>query len=637
MQTRCPDGALSAKLGSQCSFHRLRVTHSRQARSGARSEARKAQEQALEHSSPDIRGNGSGASNGASNGSTKGLISSNNNGVVLDRKGGSLEERISSGEFSRTQGSFKEKASRPVRQALAKDPLGPGRQASLWLARLGQQWRREAAGRMPEASGDPREIVGQPVFVPLYKLFLAYGPIFRLSFGPKSFVVISDPALAKQVLLTNAHKYSKGLLAEILDFVMGQGLIPADGEIWKTRRRAILPSLHRKYIASMVNMFGESTLHGMKTLEKAALEDRPVEMENFFSRLTLDIIGKAVFNYDFDSLTHDDPFIQAVYTSLREAEYRSTAFVPYWNIPLLRAIAPRQRRCTAALRIVNATLDGLIQRCKDLVEEEDQEFVEEFVGKRDPSILHFLLASGDQISSKQLRDDLMTMLIAGHETTAAVLTWTVYCLTSHPEVVARLQAEVDTVIGDGLPTLEQVKALPYTTRVISEAMRLYPQPPVLIRRAMEEDTLAGYTVAPGSDLFISVWNIHRSPQTWTRPDDFDVDRWRPDGPPPNESSENFAYLPFGGGRRKCIGDQFALSEAIVALAMLMRRFELSMDPEAPPVSMTTGATIHTSQGLLMRLKPRCQQGQKQSLCQILDDNERTDQIEEELVTMSSTV
>lgn len=180
---------------------------------------------------------------------------------------------------------------------------------------------------MPEASGDVREIVGQPVFVPLYKLFLAYGPIFRLSFGPKSFVVISEPALAKQVLLTNAHKYSKGLLAEILEFVMGQGLIPADGEIWKTRRRAILPSLHRKYIASMVNMFGESTLHGMKTLEKAFLEDRPVEMENFFSRLTLDIIGKAVFNYDFDSLTHDDPFIQ-VMTALFAFDPNSVSLHP---------------------------------------------------------------------------------------------------------------------------------------------------------------------------------------------------------------------------------------------------------------------------------------------------------------------
>lgn len=195
-------------------------------------------------------------------------------------------------------------------------PTYVGRRVSLWLARLGQQWRREAAGRMPEATGDIREIVGQPVFVPLYKLFLVYGPVFRLSFGPKSFVVISDPALAKQVLLTNAHKYSKGLLAEILDFVMGQGLIPADGEIWKTRRRAIVPSLHRKYIASMVNMFGESTLHGMKTLEKAVLENRAVEMENFFSRLTLDIIGKAVFNYDFDSLTHDDPFIQVILAHL---------------------------------------------------------------------------------------------------------------------------------------------------------------------------------------------------------------------------------------------------------------------------------------------------------------------------------
>ena len=199
---------------------------------------------------------------------------------------------------------------------------------------------------MPEASGDIREIVGQPVFVPLYKLFLTYGPVFRLSFGPKSFVVISDPALAKQVLLTNAHKYSKGLLSEILDFVMGTGLIPADGEVWKTRRRAIVPSMHRKYIASMVTMFGQSTLHGMKILEKAVLEDRAVEMENFFSRLTLDIIGKAVFNYDFDSLTHDDPFIQVsqcTHCTVRQqvksvVQFTSTLSHPSWRDKLTHRI-----------------------------------------------------------------------------------------------------------------------------------------------------------------------------------------------------------------------------------------------------------------------------------------------------------
>ena len=190
--------------------------------------------------------------------------------------------------------------------------------------------------------------------------------IFRLAFGPKVFIVVSDPELTKQILVTDAANYSKGLLSEILDFVMGQGLIPADGEVWRERRRAVVPALHRRYIESMLGMFGASALHGVAVLERqigregAAASSSSqhrgsdaappsssssstssessvvVEIENFFSRLTLDIIGKAVFNYDFDSLKNDDPFIQAVYTALREAEYRSTAFVPYWNFAPLR-------------------------------------------------------------------------------------------------------------------------------------------------------------------------------------------------------------------------------------------------------------------------------------------------------------
>ena len=259
--------------------------------------------------------------------------------------------------------------------------------------------------------------MNKPVFVPLYTLFRVYGKIFRLSFGPKNFVVISDNAYAKQILLTNADKYSKGLLSEILDFVMGQGLIPADGEVWKMRRRAIVPALHRKYVANMVGMFSDCALHGCTTLDKAYESGKPIDMENFFSRLALDIIGKAVFNYDFDSLAHDDPVIEAVYTVLREAEHRSTAPIQYWNFPGAKELVPRQKKCVEALKVVNDKLDMLIAKCKKLVEEEDAEFVEEFLSESDPSILHFLLASGEQISSKQMRDDLMTMLVAGHETT----------------------------------------------------------------------------------------------------------------------------------------------------------------------------------------------------------------------------
>ncbi|CAK0785609.1 hypothetical protein CVIRNUC_008820 [Coccomyxa viridis] len=542
-------------------------------------------------------GNGSGPSY-SRNGN---LSNGNKSGSSVSNK--SLDERILSGEFT-DQGSTKERITRPIRKALAKDPVGPGRNIALRLAKAGKGWKAAAAVRMPEARGDIREIIGQPVFVPLQKLAMIYGKVFRLSFGPKSFVVVSDAEVARYMLMTNAGNYTKGVLSEILDFVMGKGLIPADGDVWKARRRAIVPSLHRKYIENMVGMFADSALHGVSSLQQAHQAGKSVEMENFFSRLTLDIIGKAVFNYDFDSLTHDDPVIQAVYTVLREAEYRSTYPLPYWNLPLMRLIVPRQRRCQAALATINRTLSGLIAKSKRVFDEEDQEFGEDFLSEEDPSILHFLLAGGDEITSKQLRDDLMTMLIAGHETTAAVLTWTLHCLTDRPDVLKRLQHEIDTVLGDRKPTLDDLKKLRLTTRVINEAMRLYPQPPVLIRRATEDDVLGGFSVAAGSDIFISVWNIHRNAGFWSNADSFDPDRFPVEGPIPNEITENFNYLPFGGGRRKCIGDQFALFEAVVGLAVLLRRFDFQMAPGAPAVGMTTGATIHTSDGLVMELMPR---------------------------------
>ena len=287
-------------------------------------------------------------------------------------------------------------------------------------------------------------------------------------------MVVSDPAYTKDILLTNAKSYSKGLLAEILDFVMGQGLIPADGEHWRIRRRAILPSLHKRYVAAMLAMFGDCGLHGCAKLEEAASAGKTVEMENFFSRLALDIIGKAVFNYNFDALTHDDPVIEAVYTALREAEYRSIAIFPYWNFPPAMWIVPRQRKVTAALAVINDTLDVLIKDCKTLVEESDEEFVEEYLNRGDPSILRFLIASGDNVSSKQLRDDLMTLLIAGHETTAAVLTWTFYLLAKHPDIAAAVRAEVDTVCGDRAPSMEDCRALALTTRVINEVRPACP-------------------------------------------------------------------------------------------------------------------------------------------------------------------
>ncbi|GBG86175.1 hypothetical protein CBR_g41079 [Chara braunii] len=537
-----------------------------------------------------------------------------------------LASKIASGEFT-VDRSFVVEALTMAREFLAR--FGAvGRPAAMALASAERQWRLKLRKRLPEARGNVGSIVGEPFFLPLYNLHLVYGGAFRLSFGPKSFVIISDPAIAKYILRENAKMYSKGILAEILEFVMGKGLIPADGEVWKTRRRAIVPSLHRKYVEAMMSLFVQCADKLCNKLDAAIDAEEGlqggggggggegggggggggggpvVEMEAEFSRLTLDVIGKAVFNYEFDSLTKDSPVIQAVYTTLAEAGARSTAILPYWKIGLLRAIVPRQRRVTAAMDILNDTLDELIDRCRKLVEQEGTEFSEEYVSQESPSILSFLLASGEEVNSKQLRDDLITMLIAGHETGAAVLTWATYLLAMNPDKTAKLQEEVDRVLGDRVPCLEDLRKLKYTTRVINEAMRLYPQPPVLIRRALEHDKFGNYAIAKGTDVFISVWNIHRSPRIWERSEEFWPERWPLDGPDPTEVTEGFRYLPFGAGNRKCIGDQFATFEMIVTMAMLARRFHFTLLPNSPPMQMTVDATIHTKDGLHMTVTRR---------------------------------
>ncbi|CAN6239036.1 unnamed protein product [Urochloa humidicola] len=515
------------------------------------------------------------------------------------RRQAELAARIASGEFT-VQGPG---WIAPLVGRLSK--LGPpGELAAALLTRLVGAGAARGGPEIPQAVGSISAVVGQAFFVPLYDLFLAYGGIFRLNFGPKSFLIVSDPAIAKHILRENSKAYSKGILAEILEFVMGTGLIPADGEVWRVRRRAIVPALHQKYVTAMIGLFGEASDRLCQKLDKAASDGEDVEMESLFSRLTLDVIGKAVFNYDFDSLSYDNGIVEAVYVTLREAEMRSTSPIPTWEIPIWKDISPRQKKVNEALKLINTTLDELIAICKRLVEQEDLQFHEEYMNEQDPSILHFLLASGDDVSSKQLRDDLMTMLIAGHETSAAVLTWTFYLLSKYPKVMAKLQYEVDSILGDGLPTIEDVKKLKYTTRVINESLRLYPQPPVLIRRSLEDDTLGGYPIGRGEDIFISVWNLHHCPKHWDDAEVFNPERWPLDGPNPNEINQNFSYLPFGGGPRKCVGDMFATFETVVATAMLVKRFDFQMAPGAPPVDMTTGATIHTTEGLKMTVTRR---------------------------------
>ncbi|KAB1199544.1 Carotene epsilon-monooxygenase, chloroplastic [Morella rubra] len=427
---------------------------------------------------------------------------------------------------------------------------------------------------------DVSDLLGGALFLPLFKWMNEYGPIYRLAAGPRNFVVVSDPAIAKHVL-RNYGKYGKGLVAEVSEFLFGSGFAIAEGPLWTARRRAVVPSLHKKYLSVMVDrVFCKCAERLVEKLKPNAVSGVAVNMEEKFSQLTLDVIGLSVFNYNFDALTTDSPVIDAV--------------------KALCKIIPRQIKAAKAVTVIRRTVEELIAKCKDMVEAEGERIdEEEYVNDSDPSILRFLLASREEVSSVQLRDDLLSMLVAGHETTGSVLTWTLYLLSKDCTSLVKAQEEVDRVLQGRPPAYEDIKDLKFLTRCITESLRLYPHPPVLIRRAQVADMLpGGYKVNAGQDIMISVYNIHHSSQVWERAEEFVPERFDLEGPVPNETNTDFS-----GGARKCVGDQFALLEAIVSLAIFLQHMDFALIPNQN-ISMTTGATIHTTNGLYMTLSQR---------------------------------
>jgi len=498
----------------------------------------------------------------------------------------------------------------------------------------------------PLAEGELNDIADGTMFIGLQTFYKNYGSPYKLCFGPKSFLVVSDPIQAKHLLKDANRKYDKGILAEILKPIMGKGLIPADPETWKIRRPQIVPAFHRKWLEYMIGQFGYCNTPMIDSLNKIADTTGKVEMEEKFCSVALDIIGKSVFNYDFGSTTNESPVIKAVYSALVEAEHRSMTPAPYWDLPFANQLVPRLRKFNSDLDLLNEVLDNLINDARKTRSEADVEQLEarNYAEAKDPSMLRFLVdMRGADIDNKQLRDDLMTMLVAGHETTAAVLTWSLFELSKNPEIMAQALEEIDRVIGDRHPTLADIKEMKFIRLIVSETLRMYPQPPLLIRRCRTENVLpAGggrkATVIRGMDIFLPLYNIHRDPRFWPNPDIFDPERFtrpykNPDIPEwkgfdpekwstmlyPNEIAADFAFMPFGAGARKCVGDEFAIMEAVVTLAMTLRRFDFEFDKDKcvgkddihdppfgldHPVGMRTGATIHTRNGLHMLVKRR---------------------------------
>ncbi len=412
-----------------------------------------------------------------------------------------------------------------------------------------------------------------------------FGDLVCFMMGPKRLYLLSHPDHIKHVLCNRPENFHKGLGLEEAKPLLGQGLLTSEGDLWARQRR----QLQTIFRGTQMDGYGGVMIDVIPALlaRWRELEDlgRPVEVHQEMARFTLTILGKTMFGADLEKVADEVAADLGLITSW--AMTRMTAFIKIpWRLP-----TPRNWRAQRALRRLNRVVDDLL--AGRLSTEQGGEWFTHLKSRSD--------ASGDaKAGDQQIRDEVMTLLLAGYETTAATLTWTFYLLSQHAEVERRLHQEIDSVIGDRCPGIEDLPRLVYTRMIIEEVLRLYPPVWLIPRRALAEDCIGGYTIPAGSDVLLSIYSMHRHPEFWSNPDQFDPNRFSTDQ---KAQQVPQSYMPFGAGPRVCLGSRFGMMEAILVLTMITQKYrlELSYNRRIEPV---TTLTLQIRDGLTMRLRRR---------------------------------
>ncbi|OZM71923.1 cytochrome P450 [Amycolatopsis antarctica] len=415
-----------------------------------------------------------------------------------------------------------------------------------------------------------------------------YGDAARIAIGPKALYLFNSPEGAKHVLADNSSNYHKGIGLVEAKKVIGDGLLTSEGELWRTQRKLIQPAFQHKRIAAQA---------GVVAAEAGQLVDRlrnrigagPVDMTHEMTGLTLGVLGRTLLDSDLGDLG-DLGSIGHAFESVQDQamfEAVTLSLVPSWlPLPMQR----RSRKANAELRdVVNTLVARRAERAGEDVAGADvlSRLIESTRRESDPAV-----------GAKRLRDELVTLLLAGHETTASTLSWALYLVGRHPEVAARLREEAATVLGDRPPEFADLRRLSYTGMVVQEVMRMYPPVWLLPRIALAEDEVAGFHVPAGSDVVVCPYTMHRHPDFWHRPELFDPDRFHPDH---TADRPRYAYIPFGGGPRFCVGSNLGTMEAVFTLAMISR--ELRLRGAAGPAVAEPMLSLRVRGGLPMTVHP----------------------------------
>lgn len=405
-----------------------------------------------------------------------------------------------------------------------------------------------------------------------------YGDISFWQFLHISSYFFAHPNDIESVLVTHHRSFTKGLGTRSNPELFGNGLLTSEGEFWLRQRRLSQPAFHRTRIAAYADIMAreaERMLDGWRDGEELDIHREMMET-------TLAIATRTLFGVELG------PKMPVVADAL-DAFIRKNAGFSVWQM-LLKLPTPRRRRFLKGVRALDEIVYGIIQERRAS-------------GVGDDLLSDMLRAQdvdGSQMTDKQLRDEVMTLLLAGHETTALTLSWAWYLLATHPEAQAELQEEVDRVLCGRVPAASDVGQLTYTNDVVRETMRLYPPAYVMTRRAAETVEIGGYVLPAESNVILSPWVTHRDPRFFPDPEAFEPERWSVER---EQTTPRFAYFPFGGGPRVCIGNGFALMEAAVLLAAVAQRFQISLVPGSA-VEPLASIILRPKNGVHVRLRRR---------------------------------
>ena len=425
-------------------------------------------------------------------------------------------------------------------------------------------------GSLPAVRKDPIRV--------FLEAFRDHGDVVRFRFGPMVAHLVSSPEGVNHVLAENNKNYGKRTRGyDALRYVLGNGLLTSEGEFWKRQRRIAQPAFHRQRIAG----FGQAMVRAAEECAERLSRRRgeSVDLHHEMMRLTLRIVGQTLLGYDPSG--DADEVGDALAHLLAIVNERTTRLIFFRNPTLPTPENLRMRRAVE-------TLEKVVLR---IIAERRQ--------ARGDDLLSMLMEakdadSGEAMTDRQLRDEAMTIFLAGHETTANALSWTWLLLSRYPAALRELRAELDQVLQGRSPTVEDLPKLRFTKMLLEESMRLYPPAWIIARSASGPDEIGGYQIPAGSIVFVSPYVVHRHPRLWDDPEGFDPHRFSREPP-------RGAYFPFGGGPRQCIGNGFAMMEAQLVLATIAQRARFELVP-GHPVVLEPSVTLRPKFGLSMTVR-----------------------------------